>query len=80
MKYIIPSQYYLYNILVGGDSFESLIEQQIFLAANGIDWNTSSNFIDIEREIAVNLLIKKKKEEMEQKMVEWNIFCRLFSN
>lgn len=79
MRYIVEPRFYLYNLLTNGDSYESLVEQQLFLAENGIDWQTSENWFDFEREVAVSLLVKKKKEEIEQKNLEWQVFCRLFS-
>ena len=78
MKYIIPQTYYLYNLLSGGDTVASVIEQQVFLAEHGIDWQSSDKFIDIEREIAVNILIKQEKEKAKNRSLEWSIFCRLF--
>lgn len=37
MRYIVEPRFYLYNLLTNGDSYESLVEQQLFLAENGID-------------------------------------------
>jgi hypothetical protein len=70
MKYIIPSSFYFYNLLTGGDEFEDICEQQLFLAEHGVDWTTSDNFMDLEREVAVTLLAKKEKEKMENRNLE----------
>jgi len=79
MRYIIPPVFYLYNILTGGENFENILEQQVFMAEHGIDWNKTDEFIDIEREIVIGILSKKAKEKAEQRSAEWSVFAQLFN-
>lgn len=78
MKYQIPLQYFLYNILTGGERFENLLEQQLILAEHGISLSDSDNLSDVEREVLFDRAQKREKDKIEFEVEKFKAYAKLF--
>lgn len=78
MKYFIPQQLFLYNILSGGESFENILEQQTLLAEHGISFEYSDQMSDIEREIVVDKVLKREKDKSEFELEKFKAYAKIF--
>ena len=77
MKYIVHATPYLFNILINGENFENVIDQQLLMAKYGIPLNESEHLIDIERELIIAKLIKAEKDKIEFEKNKFEAYAKI---
>lgn len=77
-NYRIPMNFFLYNILTGGERFEDVIEQQVLMAEHGIDFEYTDNITDLEREIIFNHVLKREKDKMDFEIEKFKAYAKIF--